>query len=104
MYREAIRGFRQHIFPFMRAHETMESLDQLVNDPSKSYQDLAQQFYPGGLVFRKMIIAKMAGNSPYEEICNGSREMIESWRTKDAVFADQHMRVYEKIYGRLASL
>lgn len=64
MYREAIRGFRQHIFPFMRSHETMESLDQLVNDPSKSYQDLAQQFYPGGLVFRRMIIAKWRGILP----------------------------------------
>jgi hypothetical protein len=96
--------FNTIIFPFMQSTESFQAMDQLANDPPEKFRELWASFTHGGLIFRKMIIAKLAASAAFEDVCQAVKQIIESWQPIEPETAKKSMIVYEKIYSTLSRL
>jgi hypothetical protein len=99
---EAKLQINKIIIPFLSKYNKVNELDSLFNNPPDKYIDL-KKYSNQGVEFRKMIIAKLAGNPDYEKVCSAMKTLIESWIKQDSRMTG-YMTVYEKVHKKLKDI
>jgi hypothetical protein len=64
------------IFPFLDRFNNINEMDQYLNKPFDAIKEKMNIFYHYGIEYRKMIIAKYAGNPEYDKICKAMFDFI----------------------------
>lgn len=94
----------KEIFPFLKANDNIASLDYLANHKLDAFLSLLYCFNPKALMFKKMIIAKLADNPNYGIICNLVKERIEESIDNQYEYKNKYRQVYKELKGELDTL
>ena len=84
------------IFPNLRKYESIHELDLLANNPPETFQEVKYIFRPYHLLFKKLIIAKLAGSSNFEKVDAFVKEYIANIPTDR-----KEVLIYTKVYTEL---
>lgn len=99
---EFFNVIKLHIIPVFDKYNNIQLLDRLINETPKCFYEVIHLFTGVGLEYKKMIIAKLAGNKDYELICEVMKQRIlEKKVTGGRVTKETFLSVWERIYERL---
>jgi hypothetical protein len=82
MLKEFDKGNQQTIFSFLRAVDSLQGLDRIINDPPSLYEKISPAVSRQSLMLRKYIIAKLA-NNPNLPAVRTAVEMIFQLKEKE---------------------
>lgn len=100
-----INNFELKIIPFLPTTLNINWLDKYANHPIDLTPTKTKFISSRGFFFRKMIIAKLAGNPHYEEICIWVRNRFYNASIKQPEKDyDKQVIVIDKIYERLKNV
>lgn len=101
--------FNQKIISKLIELRDLKSIDKLINSDLDSPQSVNEIInVDGGFMFRRMVIAKIAGNNIYDKICelykNRFSKIVEIAKTPGKEYFLNYPIVFEKVYERLKNV
>ena len=94
-----------YIIPAFDKYDNIKALDSFVNEKPEYYLEVMHLLPGKGLEYRKMIIAKLAGNPQYELVCEAMKQRILTFEYgKGIAPKENYLSIYEKIYERLKNV
>jgi hypothetical protein len=67
-----------HTLPFLQKYNSVKDINSVMNYKPGTYFECMHLFTANGLMFKKMIVSKLAGNKDHSVICSLMKEMIQS--------------------------
>ena len=102
LYVESFRkDFEELFIPYLKQTEDIRWLDKGLNTNPLEFKNLPKVFPAIGNMFRKIIVARLAGNPSYEEICTLIRGFILQY---DDDYMKNSLIVFDKVYERLKTV
>jgi hypothetical protein len=94
-----------HIIPTFDKYNNIQLLDAFINERPDYFFEVMHLFPDRGFNYKKMIIAKLAGNKDYELVCDAVRQyIITTEYAQGDLPMEKYYSVYEKIYERLKTV
>lgn len=105
---EAIEFVMNKIFEKLDLFLNIRELDKYVNTQFQYDEQLHSVIYWQGLMYKRIIIAKLSGNSKYEELCDFMRESFDWYNENGKIEGQEYYLnypiVFEKVYDRLKNI
>lgn len=105
---EAIEFVMNKIFEKLDLFLDIRELDKYVNTQFQYDEQLHSVIYWQGLMYKRIIIAKLSGNSKYEELCNFMRESFDWYKENGKIEGQEYFLnypiVFEKVYDMLKNI
>lgn len=95
------RDFEELFIPYLKQTEDIRWLDKGMNTNPLEFKNQPKVFPMIGNMFRKIIVARLAGNPSYEEICRLIRGFILQY---DDDYMKNSLIVFDKVYERLKTV
>jgi hypothetical protein len=92
------KDFEELFIPYLKQTEDIRWLDKGLNTNPLEFKNLPKVFPTIGNMFRKIIVARLAGNPSYEEICTLIRGFILQY---DDDYMKNSLNVFDKVYEHL---
>ena len=103
--RQFVNALQQYVIPAFDKYNDIRNLDAFVNENPEYYFEVIHLMTGEGFPYKKMIIAKLAGNKNYEAVCNAMWQRLSNIETVQCdVPKEKYLSVYEKIYERLKTV
>lgn len=106
MASQFLNNIKLYIVPTFDKFNNIQVLDAFVNEKHEYYHEVIHLFSAReGLIYKKMIIAKLADNKDYELVCAAMRERLLILGASDGLLQqEKYLSVHEKIYNRLKTV
>lgn len=102
---EFLEIIKLYIIPTFDKYNDIRVLDAFINEKPEYYFDVIHLLTGNGLVYKKMIIAKLAGNKEYELVCEAMKQFIMNAEGKQTRLpVEAYYAFYERIYERLKTV
>ena len=102
LYAESFKmDFEELFIPYLKQTEDIRWLDKGLNKNPLAFENQPKVFPMIGNMFRKIIVARLAGNPSYEEICTLIRGFILQY---DDDYMKNSLIVFDKVYERLKTV
>lgn len=98
------KAIEAYVIPTFDKYNNIQLLDACINETPEWYFEVIHLFTGNGLQYKKMIIAKLAGNKDYELVCEAMKRRILNTNSKGKISKETFLSVYEKIYERLKNV
>lgn len=97
-------NIKSFVIPLFDAYNDIELLDACINETTEHFFEIIHLFSGVGLFYKKIIIAKLAGNKDYELLCDAYRKkMLEHSDIHERVLNIEYS-IFERIYKKLESI
>lgn len=94
-----------YLIPTFDKYNNIQLLDAFINARPDYFFEVMHLFPDRGFKYKKMIIAKLAGNKDYEFVCEAVRQhIITTEYVQGDLPMEKYYSVYNKIYERLKSV
>lgn len=104
MANQFLNNIKLYIVPTFDKFNNIQVLDAFVNGKPDYYHEVIHLFSAReALIYKKMIIAKLAGNKDYELVCEAMKQRILKAEEGSARLV-QYLLVYEEVYERLKTV
>jgi hypothetical protein len=98
----------QKIIPKLNSYNDLNSLNYFINNNFQFSEDIHGFLNHNGLIYRRIIIARLTSFSEYENLCNYFRDSfdwyIENGRIEGQEYFLNYPIVFEKVYERLKNI
>jgi hypothetical protein len=96
----AKKYIEDHLLPSADKFSDLKTLDKMVNMTARVSENAPHILNPEGIMFRKMIIAKLTGNPIYNEMCTLIRDLY-SWYESQAIEGNSNWANYPEAHESL---
>lgn len=104
-FREMTNAFiyntQSFVVPLLDAYNDIELLDACINQTPDHFFEIIHLFSGVGLFYKKIIIAKLAGNKDYELICEACRKKMLARTEMPDDIRDTEYSIFERLYEKL---
>lgn len=102
---ELMESIKRYIIPTFNKYNDIRVLDAFINEKPAYYFEVIHLLTGNGLAYKKMIIAKLAGNKDYELVCEAMKQFIMNAEGKQTRMpVEAYYTIYERIYERLKTV
>jgi len=100
--KQFLENMLMYVIPALEKYDNIKVLDSFVNEKPDYYLEVMHLVPGNGLEFRKMIIAKLAGNPQYELVCEAMKKRILTMENvKGIAPKENYLSIFEKLQERL---
>ncbi|OQP57473.1 hypothetical protein [Niastella populi] len=100
-----LETIKSYIIPTFDKYNNIQLLDAFINERPEYFFEVMHLFPDRGFEYKKMIIAKLAGNKDYELVCEAVRKDITTTEyVQGDLPMEKYLSLYEKIYERLKTV
>ena len=89
------------VYPLLDKLNDIREMDRFLNDPPEAFIEKSNVIAGYGLHFRKMIIARYAGNPNYELVCKAMYDFIYKIAQEEPAKYQGYLTLYHKVYEAL---
>lgn len=98
----------QKIIPKLYSYNDLDSLNHFINTNFQFSEDVQGFLNYNGLIYRRIIIAKLTSFERYENLCDSFRESFDWYNENGKIEGQEYFLnypiVFEKVYERLKSI
>jgi hypothetical protein len=94
------QNIKSFVIPLFDVYNDIELLDACINETTEHFFEIIHLFSGVGLFYKKIIIAKLAGNKNYELLCDAYRKKMFAQDIHERV-RDTEYSIFERIYKKL---
>jgi hypothetical protein len=99
-----LHNFRLYVIPTFDRFNNIQLLDAFANEQPEYYSEVIHILSAVGLHYKKMIIAKLAGNNDYELVCDAVKQLINKHFKDNEKARSTNYSIYERVCEKLKSV
>ncbi|MBO9201431.1 MULTISPECIES: hypothetical protein [Niastella] len=97
-----LKTLKTYIIPTFEKYNNIQLLDAFVNERPEYFFETMHLFPDRGFEYKKMIIAKLAGNNDFQLVCDAVRQnIINTEYVNGDLPKETYCGLFEKVYERL---